>query len=108
MGGYGSSYLSQGYLPESERNSATGVRTHVLRFRSSIALTITPRAHPLYNYLLQIFTQNIYLHTDQIQLNNSAHYLIDLADLFLTCSVAFKLNPEWKDTVSSTSLMDNL
>ena len=30
----GGSYLSQGYLPESERNSATGVRTRLLRFNS--------------------------------------------------------------------------
>ena len=34
LGGKGGSYLSQGYLPESERNSATGVRTRILRFRS--------------------------------------------------------------------------
>ena len=30
----GGSYLSQGYLSESEHNSATEVRTRVLRFRS--------------------------------------------------------------------------
>ena len=29
-----SPYLSQGYLPESERNSATGVGTRLLRFNS--------------------------------------------------------------------------
>ena len=34
LGGLGCSYLSQGYLPKSERNSATGVQTRVLRFRS--------------------------------------------------------------------------
>ena len=37
-------YLSQEYLSES--NSATEVRTHILRFRSPSSLTITPRRHP--------------------------------------------------------------
>ena len=35
IGGEGGSYLSRGYLSESERNSSTWVRTHLLRFRSS-------------------------------------------------------------------------
>ena len=34
MTGSGGSCLSQWYLPESEHNSAVGVRTHVLRFHS--------------------------------------------------------------------------
>ena len=35
----------QGYLPGSERNSATGLRTRLLRFCSPIALTIPPQGH---------------------------------------------------------------
>ena len=34
LGGLGGSYLSQGYLPESERNNATRVRTRVLQICS--------------------------------------------------------------------------
>ena len=36
----------QWYLPESESNSAIGVRTRLLRLPQSIALTITPRGPP--------------------------------------------------------------
>ena len=41
----GGSYLSQGYLPESEHNSMTGTNS-CTTIPQSIALTITPRGHP--------------------------------------------------------------
>ena len=34
-------------------------------------------------------------------------YIIDRLDLFLTCNVAFKLSPNCKDTISSTTMMEN-
>ena len=42
LGGLGDSYLSQEYLPESERSSTTSST-----IPQSIALTITPRGYPL-------------------------------------------------------------
>ena len=53
-GGLGGSCLSKGYLSESERNSASGVRTRLLRFRRSTALTISPRGHPLCSSYLMV------------------------------------------------------
>ena len=42
-----SSYLSQGYLSESERNSETGVWTHLLRFRRPMLLSLHHEDTPI-------------------------------------------------------------
>ena len=95
LGGEGGSYLSQGYLSENEHNSTTGIQTRLLWFQS-IALTITPRGHPLYIYIYKGLQNIQHLFRTQVgNMASSCHHL----DL-VTSTRPKVLNQAYLDTPS--------